>query len=69
MKRKRQLIVFAGAAAMTAMIAGILFPTAYQIAGGDAEWRVSGVTRIDLNRLVSEVADLYRGMVSRQNPL
>ncbi len=37
------------------LAAGILFPTVYEFAGGDAEWRMSGVSRIDLSRRVLEV--------------
>lgn len=38
------------------LLAGVLFPAVYQFAGGDAEWQLSGVSRIDLNRRVLEVS-------------
>jgi O-antigen ligase len=37
------------------LITGVLFPAVYEFAGGDAEWRLSGLSRIDLSRRVIEV--------------
>ena len=37
------------------LITGLLFPTLYEFAGGDAEWRLSGISRIDLSRRVIDV--------------
>jgi hypothetical protein len=37
------------------LLTGILFPAVYEFAGGDAEWRLSGLSRIDLGRRVLEV--------------
>ena len=37
------------------LLAGILFPAVYEFAGGDAEWRLSGLSRIDLGKRVLEV--------------
>ncbi len=37
------------------MVTGFLFPAAYRFAGGDAEWQLSGLSRIDLSKRVLEV--------------
>ncbi len=37
------------------LVTGVLFPAVYEFAGGDVEWRLSGLSRIDLSRRVLEV--------------
>jgi hypothetical protein len=50
--RLRWLVLFV---LLILLLAGVLFPAVYNFAGGDMEWQLSGISRIDLGRRVLEV--------------